>query len=156
MSGVPLVSVDTELTQFDSYSDYRVRFADVIPRCLDYLEGRRTHDVEAAFESIRPHLKDEWSANLTRVMGRVPREHRLRALAPIVDGFDGYDERLAAFSSVDLRVHEMALVRSLAPETQARYLSMMIRCNPLVHRNSPPRAGRRNPSPAGATPETPG
>lgn len=134
MSGLPLISVDTELTQFDSYSRYRVRIEDVIPRCLEYLEGRRLHHADAAIDCIRPHLRDEWSANLTRVLQKVPAEHGIRQPTPRQLEFDGYDERLAAFCTVDLRAHEMSIIQSLSQKTQARYLALMIQHNPLVSR----------------------
>jgi hypothetical protein len=134
MSGLPLISVDTELTQFDSYSKYRVRIEDVIPRCIEYLEGGRLHDADDAMDCIRPHLRDDWSANLTGILRQVPVEHSTRPLPARQLEFDGYDERLAAFCSVDLRAHEMSLIQSLSQETQTRYLSLMIHHNPLVSR----------------------
>jgi hypothetical protein len=134
MSGLPLISVETGLTQFDSYGPYRVRVDEVIPRCLEHLEGRRPHDAGLAIDRIRPHLRDEWAANLTRVLRQVPAGHGLRPVASQQAALDTYDERLAAFCAVDLREHEMALIRSLSPKTQARYLSLMIHHNPLVSR----------------------
>jgi glycosyltransferase involved in cell wall biosynthesis len=134
MFGLPLISVETGLTQFDSYSRYRVRLEEVIPRCVDYLEGGRLHDADEGLGCIRPHLKDGWSANLTRVLRQLPAEHRIRPIVHRRVEVDAYDERLAAFCSVDLREHEMALIRSLSPKTQARYLSLMIHHNPLVSR----------------------
>ena len=134
MSGLPLISVDTELTQFDAYSRYLVNVEDVIPRCCEYLKGDRLHNADEAMACIRPHLREDWSANLTGILRQVPVEHRIWPLPARQLAFDGYDERFAAFSSVDPRAHEMALVRSLTPGTQARYLSLMIHHNPLVCR----------------------
>jgi glycosyltransferase involved in cell wall biosynthesis len=134
MYGLPLISVDSGLTQFDSYSRYWVRLDDVIPRCREYLEEGRRHDAGEAVDCIRPHLRDDWSSKLTKVLRQVPAEHGIRPPPPRPIDFDGYDERLAAFCSVDLQAHEMSLIQSLSRETQARYLSLMIHHNPLVPR----------------------
>jgi hypothetical protein len=71
---------------------------------------------------------------VTEVLRQVPVEHSIRPLPARHFEFDGYDERLAAFCSVDLRAHEMFLVQSLSQGTQTRYLSLMIHHNPLVTR----------------------
>ena len=122
-SGIPLITVDNGLTQFDFAKHYQVEKDSVVTSAIDFLSGIQNNSYENALKTIDIHLKNNWMQQYIKMLQRLPGRHRVRHVNDVKRGISIFDKRLSA---VDLNFAKFnpfeILVRNPLESTNYRRL----------------------------------
>lgn len=95
LSGVPVLSVDNGLTQFDSYQLAIVPYGNLVPAAKTVIEGGQVYDQERLIQGIKEtHCDQGWLSNLEQLIQSTPANHSVKHIPQTELPMDDYDKRI--------------------------------------------------------------
>ena len=125
-AGIPVISVESGLTQFEINEKFKIGINDVVPEAVEILSGKRIGSFEDYSAGIACHREENWRNLCTDLLKRIPSRHRTRGVPILGREFSDIDRRLAAMDINFIRFDPVQAAQHLRIDERSRRNLMSI------------------------------